>query len=197
MDDLIPALRMLERIIVVGFGGLSIYLGYKLFFHLPHNVDHQGKFELPGIKIILSKVGPGVFFCAFGSVVLLQSLFEEVQVKKTSTVEKGQEDQAYNQVTEGDYFAGASAPLQGEKSEQSFSLRISVAHNYVAQLNCLIAKEQGNASAIKTQNTLDIAKFALYKLAWDDSQFGSFRDFMSNPQTHSLASEFNTAAEEC
>lgn len=54
MDDLIPALRMLERIIVVGFGGLSIYLGYKLFFHLPHNVDHQGKFELPGIKIILS-----------------------------------------------------------------------------------------------------------------------------------------------
>jgi hypothetical protein len=42
-DSLVVVLRMFERMMVVGFGGMAIYLGYRLFFHLPHQTDQQGE----------------------------------------------------------------------------------------------------------------------------------------------------------
>ncbi len=72
--NLVLILRMLERLMVVGFGGMAIFLGYKLFFHLPYQADQEGKLELPGIKIVLSRVAPGIFFLAFGAIILSQNL---------------------------------------------------------------------------------------------------------------------------
>jgi hypothetical protein len=55
-------LRALERLLDAAIGGLSIYLGYRLFLRLPDKTDSQGKIILPGkISIFLSRVGPGVF----------------------------------------------------------------------------------------------------------------------------------------
>lgn len=71
MDESVAILRMVKRIAIVLIGGVAIYLGYRLFFHLPFVRDHEGQVELPGVKIALSRVGPGVFFAAFGSYMLL------------------------------------------------------------------------------------------------------------------------------
>ena len=73
MDEAVMVLRMTERIIAVLIGGFSIYLGYRLFFHLPFERSHKGELELPGVKIVLSRVGPGVFFGVFGTLVLYYS----------------------------------------------------------------------------------------------------------------------------
>ena len=70
MDENIALVRMFERILVVLVGGLSIYLGYRLFFHLPMEKRSGGELTFPGMKVVLTRVGPGVFFAAFGSVVL-------------------------------------------------------------------------------------------------------------------------------
>lgn len=49
---MVVILRMVERITAVLIGGLGIYFGYRLFFHLPFEHDHEGQLELPGVKIV-------------------------------------------------------------------------------------------------------------------------------------------------
>ena len=72
-------LRALERIIVVIIGGLSVYLGYRLFLHVPSQKDGEGKISFPGgISIIVNRVGPGVFFALFGAGVVALSLYHGI-----------------------------------------------------------------------------------------------------------------------
>lgn len=66
----------IERIIIVIIGGLCIYLGYQLFLNLPVQQEGEGRIKLPGdISIYVSRVGPGVFFALFGSIILCSSLY--------------------------------------------------------------------------------------------------------------------------
>ncbi len=202
MDDLIPALRMLERIVVVGFGGLSIYLGYKLFFHLPSNTDHKGQIELPGVKLVLSRVGPGIFFCAFGSIILFQSIYKDVHVKSTqrvsepvenvSTVE--QEDSAYI-----DEFTGAAPSLTskfGNVGEQAF-LHIEKVKKYALKLNCARDKLDPEINDMELQNTFDIALLGIYRLGWNTSEYGEFEGLTSSTFQDRFRSDIIYNTQEC
>ena len=66
------AMRAAERLVGVLIGGISIYLGFRLFLALPNlSTDGEGKVELPGgISIYVSRVGPGVFFALFGTILV-------------------------------------------------------------------------------------------------------------------------------
>src|ERR1051325_5192351 len=69
---------------VVIFGGLSIFLGYRLFLKLPERADSSGKLVLPGdISVFISRVGPGVFFCLFGVAVLVMALQNGLELNST------------------------------------------------------------------------------------------------------------------
>ncbi len=82
--DSIFYFRSIERILVVCFSGISIYLGYRLFSQIPEKTDTEGKIILPGgISIYMSRVGPGVFFALFGLIVLALSLYFSVSIKNT------------------------------------------------------------------------------------------------------------------
>ena len=83
--DHVMMIRMLERLIAVIVGPLAIYFGYKLFLLLPFQKDSEGKIALPGFSVIMSKVGPGIFFAAFGAIIVYQSITNEVIV----TTDKG------------------------------------------------------------------------------------------------------------
>jgi hypothetical protein len=41
-------LRVIERVLAVVVGGMSVYLGYRLFIKLPEQMDSSGKVVLPG-----------------------------------------------------------------------------------------------------------------------------------------------------
>src|SRR4051794_33806218 len=70
--------------LAVMIGGLSIFLGYRLFIKLPERTDSSGKLVLPGgISVFVSRVGPGVFFCVFGVVVLVMALQNGLQLNTT------------------------------------------------------------------------------------------------------------------
>ncbi len=78
--DIVAGLRMIERLLAVGIGGMSIYLGYRLFLALPAIRNASGEFHLPlDIKVILSRVGPGAFFALFGTAVVALSLYSSVR----------------------------------------------------------------------------------------------------------------------
>jgi len=74
-------LRFLERLISVVIGGMAIYLGYRLFLSLPDYRDSAGKFVLPlNTSVVVSRVGPGVFFALFGIVAVAISLYQPLEV---------------------------------------------------------------------------------------------------------------------
>ena len=78
-------LRFLERLAVVSFGGMAIYLGYRLFINVPTHKDSSGKLVLPwNISVVLTRVGPGVFFALFGVIVVSLSLMRPVEMSKDS-----------------------------------------------------------------------------------------------------------------
>jgi hypothetical protein len=78
--DVVAGLRMIERLLAVGIGGMSIYLGYRLFLALPAIWDASGEFHLPlDIRVILWRVGPGAFFALFGTAVVALSLYASVR----------------------------------------------------------------------------------------------------------------------
>ena len=106
-------LRALERIIVVIIGGLSVYLGYRLFLHVPSQKDGQGKISFPGgISIIINRVGPGVFFALFGAGVVALSLYHGVvYYQETGKVPPKAETASHSQV---EFFSGL---MQGGSSK--------------------------------------------------------------------------------
>ena len=63
-----------ERLGIVAVAALCIWLGYRLFQSLPAEHSAGGTLTLPSAKLVMSKVGPGVFFALFGGLVLWESV---------------------------------------------------------------------------------------------------------------------------
>jgi hypothetical protein len=82
------ALRMLERIIVVSGGVLSIVLGYRLFMIADLKNDGAGEFKSKVLSVRLTKLYPGVFFALFGAIVMGISLWKPIQISNPASASK-------------------------------------------------------------------------------------------------------------
>jgi hypothetical protein len=87
-----------ERLLIVGAGWFSIFLGYRLFQSLPDFHGSQGKLEAFKLSVTLSKVGPGVFFALFGAFILWRST-ESVMVIRPQDAPYAQSGQGYETLT--------------------------------------------------------------------------------------------------
>jgi len=192
MDPVI--LRALERILDAAIGGLSIYLGYKLFLKLPDKTDSQGKVVLPGnISVYLSRVGPGVFFALFGAAVIALSLHSAIQYEKNpadnpvADIQLAQEKyigvQARQPVGETFELGNQRAKIQGH---------IYTLNQIPGMLRPGITPEQ----QIDVSNGLIALKLELIKGVWD-SDWGDYSTFASwarlGAETDS-AEDFSAAA---
>lgn len=200
MDENIVVIRMLERILVVLFGGVSIYLGYRLFFHVPMEKRSGGELSFPGMKIVLTRVGPGVFFAAFGSVVLLYSLTNPISVKTAAKADASQVAQANasdkastepahpasasNSNDEFEFIgAGAKVDKNMDNSDSPKPSSSSVttqqrtrATSSLQMLNCLSQMvpniEVLGGMSDQAELALRDAKIALMYTVWDEKQWG-------------------------
>ncbi len=170
-DQIIPALRMFERLLIAGFAGMSIYLGYRLFCNLPTETDHEGSIQLPGIKVVLSKVGPGVFFVAFGCAVLLVSLDKKVEIT------------ALNEINKNTVFAGNETSKKSfagstdveTKSDPGLVQRRLAVIERIGSLNCAfraLQNAQGFDVTQTTKTAFHDAKVALLNPVWSTDDWG-------------------------
>ena len=74
-----------ERIIAVLLGGLAVYHGFRLFLVVPVETRSDGRIQLPGLSVVLAKAGPGLFFAAFGAIVVVTSLMRPITVGGDAT----------------------------------------------------------------------------------------------------------------
>ena len=80
MDPLL--LRFVERTAVIIVGGAAIYFGFLLFLRIPAQKDSAGRLALPwNVSVVMSRVGPGVFFALFGAVVVALALLRPLEIR--------------------------------------------------------------------------------------------------------------------
>src|SRR5690349_7395409 len=124
-------LRLSERILDIFIGGISIYLGYRLFFKISAKTDSTGKIMLPGnISIYLTRVGRSVLFALFGAMVVAQSLHSAIHYaegatsapERTSRVESLTATKSF-----GGAVATASAPERAPNEVSRGLLRSDIA----------------------------------------------------------------------
>ncbi len=170
-------LRALERIIVVIIGGLSVYLGYRLFLHVPSQKDGQGKISFPGgISIIVNRVGPGVFFALFGAGVVALSLYHGVVYYQETGKKPAKTETASNSQVE--FFSGL---MQGgsNKDKNSIHRRRRELRLEVEFINSLSSIAKAGISEQNLEYFNDrrsSIKLALMSMVWQ-SDWGSFDDF--------------------
>lgn len=157
------AARVFERLLVVFFAGLSVYLGYRLFLKIPEVRDAQGEVKLPvmNMTVKVSRIGPGIFFAIFGAAVLLASYLHPVSIEAPSKAPSVAAD-----TQAGGKFVGAS-PTQ---SEQDQILRRRVVAQRMRSLNGVLATLAQRPSKSENQApivALQDAKLVLMDLVWD------------------------------
>jgi hypothetical protein len=73
-------LILAERLTIIVIAGMAIAMGWNLFVRsiMP---DQQGKIEVGNWKVELKKVGPGIFFAAFGAIILTTAFVQPMAAK--------------------------------------------------------------------------------------------------------------------
>jgi hypothetical protein len=177
-------LRVIERVLAVVIGGLSIFLGYRLFIKLPEQKDSSGKVILPGdISIFFSRVGPGVFFSLFGAAVVVVSLQHGLELdlaNKSNVTAESTEKTANLKVR----YMGGADELDPAKRD---ALRAE-ARRTIAELNKLPTMLAANVPASRRTDVAQAvrdSKLALIGMVWgaDWGDFSKFRNWVNDGET--------------
>ena len=188
-------LRVMERVLAVVIGGLSIFLGYRLFIKLPEQKDSSGKVILPGdISIFFSRVGPGVFFSLFGAAVVVVSLQHGLELdlaNKSSVTAESTEKTANLKVR----YMGGADELDPAKRD---ALRAE-ARRTIAELNKLPTMLAANVPASRRTDVAQAvrdSKLALIGMVWgaDWGDFSKFRNWVNDGETDPVPPGFSPEA---
>ena len=76
-------IRAIERILICLIAAMCIWLGFSLFKIKKVTKDANGEFTIKteSIEVTLKQVWPGVFFAAFGMIVLVFSILSKYEYK--------------------------------------------------------------------------------------------------------------------
>ena len=185
-QSLVIILRMVERILGVGLGGLLIYFGYRLFLDVRSKRGGDGgsgDFSFAGgNKIKLSKVGPGVFFALFGAGLVLFSLTRTVSLTTTGpapaaarvTPESTKESPVIATTTVK--FIGATGTPETDQERQR---RREEIQQDIVTLNRALERAHG-AERGELERAITRSKLALMEPLWADDwgDLADFRDWL-------------------
>jgi len=163
----VALMRGAERLMLIGAGALAIWLGYRLFVQMPGAARGEGKATLPGgVSIMLSRVGPGVFFALFGCAVLGYSVARPVELD----LPLGPTAEASRLRYSGfGSFLAAPAVAPGPVAGTAAGASAEEVERMVIGLNGLFAEARPHLSApavAEAEATLRAAKLALMGQAW-------------------------------
>jgi hypothetical protein len=159
-------LRFLERITVVLVGGLAIYLGFRLFLAVPEHRDSSGKLVLPwDISIVMTKVGPGVFFALFGAVTVGLALIQPLEINSQGA-RRSDDDGRHSSVR----YVGSALGDRNARADARALLRREIAYlnTIPEQLRADLPQHERNS----IKRALARVKLSLMKPVWGEPEEG-------------------------
>jgi hypothetical protein len=169
-------LNGLQHIITIAVGLMAVYLGYRLFLELPRRREGESKLDLPGgVSIMLSRIGPGIFFALFGAGMIIYSVTKPIEI--TDIAEQVA-------TAEGGTTSKRSRTLSG-LGQQDGTNALPAAVATIDRSSLMIRLNKMEAEAVESKNGSDLldttiaireAKLALMREAWDP-QWGDYDRF--------------------
>jgi hypothetical protein len=161
-------LRMGERILAVIIGGICIFLGYRLFLCIPEQRKGEANIGLPGgVSIFITRVGPGVFFALFGTIIVAISFFKNIVVD-------GNIMSAAN--TEQHSFAGMGTSDQSTdqkvRADARAKLRKDIEFLNNSLPNYYLQKDLSPQDRFRIKHSISRIKFELMKPVWGEISEG-------------------------
>jgi hypothetical protein len=185
--------RFIERSLAVIIGGIAVFLGYRLFLKIPESRDGEGKITLPwNITVILSRVGPGVFFALFGAGVVAFSLYKglEISEKKSGTAAEIAAPETGAAEESREFKWGAAPTPTGEAATRADAralLRrdIGILNNVTDSLRPDLPEHERTPIEL----AIPRIKFALMKPMWGDADDGwgspsEFETWLNDGEPH-------------
>lgn len=172
MDPLL--LRFLERLTVVLIGGMAIYLGFRLFLEMPEHRDSAGKLVLPwDISIVMTRIGPGVFFALFGVAAVGLALIRPLEINP-----QGSGRSADGGTQSSVRYAGSLAlgdPSARADARALLRKEMAVLNTIQSLLRADLPEHERHSIA----RSLRDVKLALLRPVWGDSDegFGDISEF--------------------
>jgi hypothetical protein len=176
-DDMlwILLLRMAERMLAVGIGGISIFLGFRLFTLMPDHPVGAADLKLPGgVNIMVSRVGPGVFFSLFGAVIASLSLYKPVELPVAKT--DGSVVMATAMVKGGD---GDAARREAERGQVQRTLAD------LEQVMSQLSPSLHPSARLDAERAIRAGRIALIHSVWgaDWGDFHAFKNWIESGTT--------------
>jgi hypothetical protein len=170
--------RILERVIAVLIGGISIYLGYRLFHAVKAAGEGSAEVKLPGnVTVMVSRIAPGVFFALFGATVVGASVIYPVRYTETESQMVGG-----SSVRTKDISGIGGAPRFGTESRRETNeMERLRAREHIALLNQLprlLDPTLSEAQRRRVHDNLLAAKLYLVQSVWAED-WGAYEDFRS------------------
>lgn len=171
--DTVILLRYIERLFAVLIGGISIYLGYRLFLRVPDRREGESQIKLWDLSIVMSRIGPGIFFALFGAAVVGLSLYKGVIVENSRLRKPDATNavEASRQHTE--HFSGMGTLNAAEVDRRAdaralLKRDIAILNTFIPMLRADLPQQD------RTQVVLAIPriKFALMQPVWPLDQHG-------------------------
>lgn len=168
--DAVLTLRLIERCLAVVIGGLCIFFGYRLFLALPDMRDATGQFSLPmNIRIVVSRVGPGVFFALFGAAIVALSLHQSIQYERSAS---GSPTFAASSTQER--FTGIGTTVSHSEADERANARVLLRRDF-AVLNTLpryLKPDLPPQDLDSVTATTERVKLALMRPVWGGAEEG-------------------------
>jgi hypothetical protein len=126
--------RGIERLLIVIGGFIFAYLGYRLFLYGVESGNGKLETESPLFKLTFSGSGPGLFFMAFGGLILINSIFSSATVDRESLQSLSQSTKSEAVValnSEPTSIVKESLKFSGETTGACDTIRLSMQGNDV------------------------------------------------------------------
>lgn len=186
MDILL--MRGIERFAIVLIGGMAIYLGYRLFLAVRAEAEGEARITLPhDVTVMVSRVGPGVFFALFGSVVVVASLYFSIRYSDADR------DIVYSGMAPSLSAAGGAAsavPTAAAASDEALALarlRLRQEIEFLNRLPALLGPGLSEGQRETAARHVREIKLRLMATVWADD--------WSDPDSFRLWAEGGAAAE--
>jgi hypothetical protein len=178
MDPVI--LRALERILAVVIGGVCVYLGYRLFLHIPEQKEGEGKINLPGdVSIYVTRVGPGVFFALFGTGIVALALYHGITYAGPDRFSENASVQDNVSPDSSMRYSGLmprdAADAREQLAQNRLELRLDI--EFLNTLPTLLQTDLSPVQRREVGTRLASAKLALLRTVWG-ADWGDYDAFL-------------------
>ena len=168
--------RILERVIAVLIGGISIYLGYRLFHAVKTAGEGSAEVKLPGnVTVMVSRIAPGVFFALFGAAVVGASLIYPVRYTETESQTAGGPSVRTKDIS-GIGGGPRFGPEPLSETNELERLRVREHIALLNQLPRLLDPALSEAQRRRVHDKLLAAKLRLAQSVWGED-WGAYEDF--------------------